>query len=680
MTIKSGFFNSSGGDRKYDALDISSLFDGVITDGVFETLGNIFAVTPGTGMQVVVDTGKAWFNHTWTVNDAKYPLSVDPADVTLDRIDAVVLEVNNSDAVRNNDIKIVKGTPASTPAKPTLTRSDEINQYALAYVTITHGASDIKAYNIEMMVGREDCPFVTGLIETVPIDALFAQWESEFDEWFQNVKTTLEGDVAANLQRQITEIVDEQENRGVYYKKMAPYDQLETKSGETIKIPEGWKIGDVRLTNAKSIGPDWALCNGDQISEVEYPEYIEKFFEEASINTGSAVTVDITTQATSDYKLATNIVEIGENSRFLYWDKNSNAYCVERNSYGEWTSTAVVGLNGVTPQRSSWVYAPGPKIVYISGRYILLGCTDARISDNTTRSITLHQTSDMKTWTPLTISVDPWTNTGTYSKSKVIYDMVESPSGQICAYTQSLVTDAWCHVFLADGIDSVFVCLEKSKTGHYKEEYKMPGPTLVCIDGDFFLAHLISSSYLNFRVDKITKDGEFVVGSPVNSPVSFAGYCPIGPVHKIESDKPYRITAFGGLLESYDGLTNWNPVVPARTWYSTAAQEYPVVASKKIRYKNSDLDVDIIYSSESSGMALTIVDYTSGTAIATRQDFSPDIQNKSPVSAECTSRGFILVYGSNEAPPSVVEYNGLLACTLPEISIGVNAFIRVKET
>lgn len=208
MTIKSGFFNSFGGDRKYDVLDLSSIFDGVISDGVFATLGNIFAVTPGTGMQVLVDTGKAWFNHSWTVNDAMLPLSIEAADITLDRIDAVVLEVNNSDAVRRNDIKIVKGDISSRPSKPAMINTDDVHQYPLAYVTVINGSSSLSASNIEIVVGRGECPFVTGPLEIVPIDAIFAKWESEFNEWFDDLKITLEGDVAANLKKQIDDLDD----------------------------------------------------------------------------------------------------------------------------------------------------------------------------------------------------------------------------------------------------------------------------------------------------------------------------------------------------------------------------------------------------------------------------------------------------------------------------------------
>lgn len=203
MAVRYGFYNSINHDRKYDALDMSSIFDGIIEDGVFATIGNIFAVTPGEGLQVVVDTGKAWFNHTWTSNDAPIPLGLDTPDITLARYDAVVLEVNNEQNVRANSIKIVKGTAASDPQKPELLQTGTVKQHVLAYVKVLPGSTSVAANNIEIQVGKDSCPFVTGPLETVPIDTLFARWESEFDLWFENLKTNLEGDVVANLQRQI---------------------------------------------------------------------------------------------------------------------------------------------------------------------------------------------------------------------------------------------------------------------------------------------------------------------------------------------------------------------------------------------------------------------------------------------------------------------------------------------
>ena len=205
MAFTCGFFNSENGDRKYNAEQMSAIFDGIIADGVFTTIGDHMAVTAGTGMQVLVGTGKAWFDHTWNVNDAAYPLTIAASDVTLSRIDAIVLETNHSDSVRLNKLRVVQGTVASSPVKPTLTNSEKVHQHPLAWVTVAPGVTQIAASAIENAVGTSACPFVTGIIATTDIDDLFAQWNGEFDEWFDNLKAQLSDNVVANLQKQIDE-------------------------------------------------------------------------------------------------------------------------------------------------------------------------------------------------------------------------------------------------------------------------------------------------------------------------------------------------------------------------------------------------------------------------------------------------------------------------------------------
>lgn len=205
MAFTCGFFNSENGDRKYNAEQMSAIFDGIIADGVFTTIGDHLAVSAGTGMQVLVGTGKAWFDHTWNVNDAAYPLAIAASDVTLSRIDAIVLETNHSDSVRLNKLRVVQGTVASNPVKPSLTNSEKVHQHPLAWVTVAPGVTQIAASAIENAVGTSACPFVTGIIATTAIDDLFNQWNGEFDEWFDNLKAQLSDNVVANLQRQIDE-------------------------------------------------------------------------------------------------------------------------------------------------------------------------------------------------------------------------------------------------------------------------------------------------------------------------------------------------------------------------------------------------------------------------------------------------------------------------------------------
>lgn len=188
MSLTYGFYDSDNGDRRYNTLQFSSIFDGIIRDGVFMSIADKLMVEAESGMTIVAKPGRAWFNHTWTLNDAKLPLVVEQSELILDRIDAVVLEVNHSQAVRANTIKMVKGTPSADPQKPTLTNSLDVNQYPLAYVSVKHGVTVINQADITNAVGTSECPFVTGILETMNIDDLVAQWKSEWELWIAEMK------------------------------------------------------------------------------------------------------------------------------------------------------------------------------------------------------------------------------------------------------------------------------------------------------------------------------------------------------------------------------------------------------------------------------------------------------------------------------------------------------------
>lgn len=189
MSFASGFFNSVDHDRLYDATDISRLFDGLIRDGIFASIGDCLVVKQSNQMNVTVGTGRAWFNHTWSYNDALYPVTIPPSEILMDRIDAVVLEINSVESVRANSIKLIKGTPSSTPAKPSLTNTKEVHQYPLAYVTVGKEVTSIRQADIENCVGTSACPFVTGILEVISIEQLIPQWKDILNRFVEENTT-----------------------------------------------------------------------------------------------------------------------------------------------------------------------------------------------------------------------------------------------------------------------------------------------------------------------------------------------------------------------------------------------------------------------------------------------------------------------------------------------------------
>lgn len=218
MSVTYGFYNSLNGDRKYNAEQISSIFDGLIVDGVFASIGTAFAVKAAGGLTVNVGIGKAWFNHTWTLNDSILPLTAPESEVLLDRIDAVVLEVNGLESVRENSIKIITGTPSSAPVRPTLENEGNVHQYPLAYIYRKFGSAVITQADITNMVGTDSTPFVTGILQTISLDELLGQWQDqldrftdarsqEVDDWIAQEEsdfTTWFNEMKANLQQEQT--------------------------------------------------------------------------------------------------------------------------------------------------------------------------------------------------------------------------------------------------------------------------------------------------------------------------------------------------------------------------------------------------------------------------------------------------------------------------------------------
>lgn len=261
MSVTSGFYNSLNHDRTYDAIQMSSIFDGIIMDGVYQSIGDAFSVKATTGNNITVGTGRAWFNHSWTLNDALLPIELEDSELLLDRYDAVVLEINGTDEVRENSIKVIKGTPASSPQYPTLTKSGGVYQYPLAYILRGAESTSVTQANITNRIGTEDCPFVTGPLNVISIDFIVDQWgaqwaewlqeneallntwmsenQEQFESWFENLQVTLAGDVAANLAAQILELQNMFSN---LISDQSLYFDLETSTGDPLETSAGTQL------------------------------------------------------------------------------------------------------------------------------------------------------------------------------------------------------------------------------------------------------------------------------------------------------------------------------------------------------------------------------------------------------------------------------------------------------
>ena len=193
MSLTYGFYNSLNHDRKYDARQIGMLFDGLITDGVYRSIGRAFAVSVNSGMILNVAEGRAWFDHTWTLNDTIMTVTLPEAHSVYTKIVAIIIRVDKANRV--NSIVCKEGIAGSEPKKPTMDKTANLSEYPLAYVTISPGVTEISPGKIEQVIGSSECPFVTGVVQGVSIDTLIHNWKDEFDILF------------AQMERQITQLV-----------------------------------------------------------------------------------------------------------------------------------------------------------------------------------------------------------------------------------------------------------------------------------------------------------------------------------------------------------------------------------------------------------------------------------------------------------------------------------------
>jgi hypothetical protein len=199
MSWKSGFFNSVNGDRMYNAQDMSNMFKGLITNGIYESVGEKMAVQPNDGMVIQIATGRGYFNSHWVDNSTPYLITLESADVTLNRYCAVCIRVDESDNVRSIEPVIKYSDYATEPTKPTMEHTDVVNEYCLAYIYIGAGVTEITASVIEDTRSTDMCGWVTGLIEQIDRETLYTQHTALFYEWFNELQDIINENAEARL-------------------------------------------------------------------------------------------------------------------------------------------------------------------------------------------------------------------------------------------------------------------------------------------------------------------------------------------------------------------------------------------------------------------------------------------------------------------------------------------------
>lgn len=257
----SGFFPSSGGDRKYKTAHIAAITDALFHSGVCQN--DDLTLAPAGAMTAALGAGRALVNGYHYQNDSPLTLTFGYADGTLARIDAVMLRRD----VNSRDIHavVVPGTPAINPTAPACTRDADAYDLCLYHVRIPAGATAITASMItDRRADADLCGYVYCKFAGIGTSVM----QAAVDEMISAVSSELN-----------------QLNAGTAVMTKAQYDpngsgvdvtaQIYkcTKSGKVyaltghggfgrFKVPAAWASGDTWTVNGKSVP---AYCGADVV-------------------------------------------------------------------------------------------------------------------------------------------------------------------------------------------------------------------------------------------------------------------------------------------------------------------------------------------------------------------------------------------------------------------------------
>lgn len=193
--INSYFFNAlpnadGSWDREYNAENMSDYLNLLVGSGVFPNPSTNLQVMASSGFNLVVKAGSAWINGKKMENTTDYSITLDGSDVLLNRIDRVIFYLDMQ--AREMGIDVIKGTPATNPVAPDLTRTATRQEYCLATVAINKQVSAISQADItDTRADSTVCGWVAGLIQQVDTSTLFNQWQTAYSSYYAAVQQQL---------------------------------------------------------------------------------------------------------------------------------------------------------------------------------------------------------------------------------------------------------------------------------------------------------------------------------------------------------------------------------------------------------------------------------------------------------------------------------------------------------
>lgn len=313
-------YNSHTGETEYDRVaysaDVADWFDTMFSTGIVIPGGGTFTtelkVESQSGMHVKINPGRAVINGRLGYIEEAQVLDLDDPS-TSNRIDRIVVELNLTE--RNFYVKVLKGTPSSSPVAVAPTKTDTIYQLVLADVLVTANVSGT-ANITDQRNNSELCG-----ISNVRVGVYIPPSDSS-----ENIGVS--GDAseefggATNVQDALNNI---------------------------------YRVGDIKATMRKDLSDKWLECNGDVVTKIDYPDLADVDGLTAYISTKS---FSYSGTLPSDIELESNYWENGEFNSATF----AGVYDVCKVGNNSYAAVAYFTLINST-ERS----APGSVIFFISG-------------------------------------------------------------------------------------------------------------------------------------------------------------------------------------------------------------------------------------------------------------------------------------------------------------------------
>lgn len=242
------------------------------TSGVFGAENNL-AVTLDSGMTVKVSDGVGWlsnsdgdgsvfWNDTKNKTGVELKLTATIANAVNPRIDRVVVTWDTVDYAAKPRIELLQGTPAASPAAPTLTNNTLKRQISLAQIYVAAAASKLTSANItDERLDKSVCGIVT---DWVTVDT--TTMNQQFKEYLTAIRKEL-SDLNAGTATMLKATYDPKghdQDVFAYADSQGVHLYQHTKAGTVHRLTGSGASGRVKLTANVAAG-DTVQVNGKTV-------------------------------------------------------------------------------------------------------------------------------------------------------------------------------------------------------------------------------------------------------------------------------------------------------------------------------------------------------------------------------------------------------------------------------